>query len=320
MRVLVTGATGFVGRALLPVLLEQGHTVRAATRGPAELPRGVEAVIVGDIGPDTDWSRAVEGMDAVVHSAARVHQMRDKEADPLAVYRAVNTEGTRRLAAAAAAAGVRRFVFLSSVKAVTDSGQDAPLRDDTPATPTDPYGRSKLEAEQALAALAARTGLEVVVFRPPLIYGPGVKANFESLLRICARGTRLPFGGIENRRSMLFVGNLAHAIATALIHEAAPGRTFLIHDGKALSTAELIERLGRALGTPARLITIPPFLLAVAARLPILSRIVQRVAGSLHVDDLSLRRELGWRPPFTQDQALARTAAWFRAEQARRAG
>ena len=318
MRVLVTGATGFVGRALVPLLAERGHWVRAAVRtavrtGGVAVPQAADTIAVGTIGPDTDWSRALDGIDAVAHLAARVHVMADKAADPLAAFRDVNTAGTRLLAEAAVAAGVKRLVYLSSVKALVDESQPRPLDAATPADPHSPYGISKLEAEQALADIAGGSGLEVAVIRPPLVYGPGVAGNFRSLLRLVASGAPLPLGSLDNRRSLIYVGNLADAVELCLRHPKAVGGHFLIHDGQALSTAELVRAIGIALGRPARLIPVPVALLALGARLTGRHAVFDRLAGSLEVDDSLLRDTLGWRPPHDPAAGLRATAEWFKA-------
>lgn len=314
MRVLVTGANGFVGRALVPLLAERGHQVRAAVRSAGPTLRGAaETVAIGDIGSGTDWTRALDGIDAVTHLAARVHVMTDTASDPLAAFRAVNTAGTARLAESAAAAGVKRLVFLSSVKALVDESQPDPLDEATVPNPHSPYGVSKREAEQALAGIAARTGLEVAVIRPPLVYGPGVGGNFRSLLKLVAKGLPLPFGGLDNRRSLIFVGNLADAVILCLTHPDAPGGRFLVQDGQPLSTADLVRAIGAALGRPARLIPVPTGLLALGARLAGRQAVYDRIAGSLAVDDRSIRQTLGWAPPSDFASGLRATAEWFKA-------
>lgn len=313
MHVLVTGATGFVGSHLVPLLLAQGHRVRAAVRTPGATVAGAETVAVGDLGPDTDWSAALAGIDAVAHLAARVHVMRDKATDPLAEFRQVNTAGTRRLAEAAAGAGIRRFVYISSIKAVVDESRDRAVDARTPAEPHSPYGRSKREAEEALAEIAAGSALEPVVLRPPLVYGPGVGGNFRTLMTLIRRGVPLPLGRVENRRSLLYVGNLADAIAVCLDHPDAPGRSFLLSDGLPLPTRDLVERLAAHLGRPARLWDVPPELLALAARLAKQEAAFDRVAGSLVVEDHAIRRTLSWSPPRNTAYGLRATANWFKA-------
>lgn len=314
MRVLVTGATGFVASALIPMLADRGHHVRAAVRRPGAFPVP-DTVAPGDIGPDTDWGRALDGINAVVHLAARVHQAEEPgdPAEALGLHRRVNVEGTRRLAEAAAAAGVRRMVLVSTIKAVTENGAEAPVTDATPPRPTSPYGISKLEAEQALEAVAARTGLEQVVIRPPLVYGPGVGANFRQLMELCRRAPPLPFGAIRNRRSLVYVGNLAGAITACAEHRDAPGHRFLVHDGTVLSTPDLIRAIARSLGRPARLFGVPPSLLGAALKLIGRGDAFDRLAASLELDDRAIRKTLGWQPLWSQEDALRVTAEWFNA-------
>ncbi|WP_448189837.1 UDP-glucose 4-epimerase family protein [Azospirillum sp. sgz301742] len=313
MRVLVTGATGFVGRALVPLLLARGHHVRAAVRRADAPVPGAELTVIGDIGPDTDWNAALDGVDAVVHLAARVHVMRDTAADPLAEFRRTNTEGTRRLAESAAERGVRRFVYLSSIKAVVDESRPEPVTDATPAAPHSPYGVSKREAEQILETLSARGVLDPVILRPPLVYGPGVAGNLRTLLTICQKRIPLPLAWVDNRRSLIFVGNLADAVATCLTHPDAAGKTFLVSDGAPLSTADLVRHLSAGLGVRPRLLPAPPGLLALAASLLGKRDAWHRVGGSLVVEDTSIRAALGWSPPVAAASGLHATAEWFKA-------
>jgi nucleoside-diphosphate-sugar epimerase len=311
VRVLVTGAGGFVGRALLDHLAAAGHIAVAATRG-APLPN-VETRIVGGLGPRTDWSAALEGIEAVVHLAARVHRMRETAADPLAAYRETNAAGTRCLAEAAAGAGARRLVFLSTIKVHGETTPpERPFRDDDPALPQDPYALSKWEAEQGLAAVAAATGLEAVVLRPPLVYGPGVRANFGALLRLCDSALPLPLGAVDNRRSLIFLGNLTDAICRALEHPAAAGESFLVADREALSTSALVRRLRAALGRPARLPPVPPGWLRLAGRIAGRDAVVARLLGSLVADTSGIEHTLGWQPPVAADQGLVATARAYR--------
>ncbi len=312
-RVLVTGGTGFIGRTLCPALLAAGHEVSVSARDPraAEAMEGVEVRPVSGLGPDTDWTAALDGVEAVVHLAARVHVTEERSADPLSEYRHVNTDGTRRLAEAAAAAGVRRLVFLSTIKVNGEATGHAPFSESDPAAPGDAYAASKCEAEKALFEVAAQGAIEAVVLRPPLVYGAGVKGNFLALLKMCRIAPPLPLGGVSNRRSLIYAGNLADAIRLCLTHPGAAGRTFLVRDGDDVSTPELIRRVAAALGRPARLFPVPLPLLRAAGRATGKSEVVARLLDSLRVDDGQIRRDLGWAPPFTMAQGLDATAAWF---------
>ena len=311
-RVLVTGASGFVGRALCAALGEAGHEVVASTRGAVEpwVP-GLEVRPIPDIGPDTDWSGALAGIDAVAHLAARVHVMKERRAQPLAAYRHVNADGTRRLAEAAAANGVGRVVFLSTVKVNGETSGSASFRESDRPVPGDDYGLSKWEGEQALAEVAAHTGLETVVLRPPLVYGPGVKGNFLRLLELCRHAPPLPLGATSNRRSLIYLGNLVNAVTACLTRPEAAGQTYLVRDGEDVSTTELIRRVGAALGRPARLFPVPGALLRLAGHLTGKSDAVGRLLDSLAVDDGKIRTQLDWAPPFTMAQGLAETVSWF---------
>ena len=311
---LVTGANGFIGRILCEALGASGRKVRAAVRAPD--PGSPDAVATGDIGPDTDWRAALEGVRDVVHLAARTHVLRETAAHPLAEYRRINVGGTEQLARAAAARGVRRLVFLSSVKVNGEQTGERPYAEDDAPRPEDAYGVSKWEAEQALSRVAAATGLEVVVLRPPLVYGPGVKGNFLRLMGLVARGAMLPLGAIANRRSLVYAGNLAAAILTALAAPQAAGRTYLVSDGEDVSTPELVRATARALGVRPRLVSTPPALLRFAAALAGRRAEYARLAGSLQVDSSRMRRELAWRPAFTLAQGLAQTARWYHSRNA----
>lgn len=305
MKILVTGATGMVGLALCKHLLARGYGIVPSVRHSADLQ---DEFVTGDMGPSTDWSGALTACDAVVHLAARVHVMDDTSANPLARYRATNTEATLNLAHQAAHAGVKRFVFVSSVK-VNGEGRDAPYRETDPSAPEDDYAISKWEAEQGLLQIARETGLEVVILRPPLVYGPGVKANFRRLLDTVARGWPLPLGAIRNRRSLLYLGNFVDAIRVCLEHPAAAGQTFLLDDGRPVSTPELVRAIARAMGRPARLLPVPVGVLAFAGALLGKRAAVARLTGSLHVDSSAIRARLGWTPPYTMEAGLAATVA-----------
>jgi len=312
--VLVTGANGFIGWALCGVLAASGRRVRKAVRMP--VPGLPDAVVVGDIGPDTDWRTALEGVSGVVHLAARTHVLRETATDPLAAYRKINVSGTERLARSAAAGGIRRLVIVSSVKVSGERTEERPFTEDGAPRPEDAYGVSKWEAEQALSRIAAETGLEVVALRPPLVYGPGVKGNFLRLMNLVARGVPLPLGAVDNRRSLIYTGNLAGAIVKALDAPQAAGRTYLVSDGEDVSTPDLVRGLARALGVKPRLLSLPLSALDLGARLAGRRAEVARLTRSLQVDSSRIQRELGWRPPFTLAQGLELTAKWYHARSA----
>lgn len=311
MNVFLTGITGFVGRAVAEQLLHAGHRVKAAIRQEAKLAQGVDPVLFEDLVAQ-DWTPALQGQDVVVHCAARVHVMNEQHQDPLSEFRRVNLEGTLNLARSAAGAGVKRFIFVSSIK--VNGEATAPGRpftaDDVPA-PLDPYGISKFEAEQQLLALADATGLEVTIVRPVLVYGPGVKANFQSMMNWVNKGVPLPFGAIRNARSMVALDNLADLIVTCTEHPAAANQVFLVSDGEDLSTTQLLRRVGKALGKSAKLLPVPSLLLTLGARLVGKPGIAQRLCGSLQVDIEKNRVLLGWTPPVGVDEALGRTARHF---------
>lgn len=311
-RALVTGVNGFVGQPLCEEMVRRGWQVLAGVRSPCRLPPGVEPATVGAIDGETNWAEALHRVGVVVHLAARVHIMRDKATDPLTEFRAVNVAATLNLARQAAEAGVQRFVFLSSIKVngeQTLPGQ--PFTEEEVSVPLDPYGISKYEAEEGLRTLARQTGIEVVVIRPPLVYGPGVKANFLHMLRWLQKGVPLPLGSLNNLRSLVALDNLIDLVIRCLDHPAAANQTFLVSDGEDLSTTELLRRMAHALGRPARLMPLPVFLLEAGAVLSGRGDLAQRLCRSLQVDISKARTLLGWNPPISVDEGLRRVAQWF---------
>lgn len=315
MRVLITGAGGFVGQHLCPLLLDAGHDVVAALRRPGapELPDAVGCVNLGEFGPGTSWRGALHGVDAVVHMAVRTHVMEETDDDPEAAYRRINVEATRRLADEAAVLGINRIVFLSSIKVNGEATHGRAFTTDDPPAPEDAYGRTKRDGEIELQRATEGTDTEIVTLRTPLVYGPGVKGNFLKLMAAIAAGRLLPLGLITgNRRSLVFVGNLCAAILTALEHPAAAGKTFLVSDGEDISTSSLTRRIDQALGKPARLLPVPPALLQFAGGLIGRAASVARLTGSLQVDSSALSHDLNWSPPYGVDQGLELTADWFK--------
>ncbi len=304
--VLITGASGFVGQALCAQLARLGYGVRAAVRKHGAVSSlTADEVMVGGLDALTDWSVALAGASAVVHLAARVHVMDDKASDPLVEFRRVNVQGTLRLAQQAAQAGVRRFVYISSIKAlgeVTLAGQ--PFTEESLTQPSDAYGISKLEAEQGLCDLAVQTGLEVVIIRPPLVYGSGVKANFAALMRAVQRGVPLPLGAVHNVRSLVGLDNLVDFIVTCLAHPKAANQTFMVSDGQDLSTTDLIRAMAQGAGVKARLVPAPVWALKAVANVLGKGEAVQRLCGSLQVDITKARTLLDWTPPVTVFEGL----------------
>jgi UDP-glucose 4-epimerase len=314
-QIVLTGANGFVGQAVSRLLVARGNHVTGIVR------RLSAATDEGAWLLDTDDFRDIESRwpsdlkcDTVIHLAARVHVMRDHSADPLAAYRETNVAGTLRVARAARRAGTRRFIFVSSIKAVAErsEGHEA-LSELVPPRPTDPYGASKLEAERALCEYGSTSGLDVVIVRPPLVYGPGVRANFLQLMNAVAKGVPLPLGGVEARRSMVFVNNLADAIMHCATDRRAAGGLFHVTDGHDLSVAELVRTLAWQLHAPGRFLAVPPLLLRVAGQLTGRSAQIGRLLDELRVDSRHITAVLGWRPPYTVEQGLLETAAWYRA-------
>ena len=309
--VVVTGASGFVGSSLSTSLAAAGFRVRVAVRAgtPAELPGCslVERAILGDVSASTGWFSVLTNVDCVVHCAARAHLMHETAGDALAAYRSVNVDGSHRLAEQAAAAGVRRLVYLSSIKVNGEkTTHGAPfLFSDTPA-PEDAYAISKWEAEQALWEISAKTGLEVVVVRPPLVYGPGVKGNLARLLKLVRSGLPLPLGALQNKRSLIGLDNLVDLLIRCVEHPAAAGQTFLVSDGEDLSTPDLIRQIAEAMGRPARLFSVPVSLLRLACGAPGKRAEIDRLVGSLQIDSSHTQRVLGWTPPVSIEEGIRR--------------
>ena len=317
MKFLITGANGFVGKPLCAELLRREQSVRAAVRSASLPAENIEVAVVGSVDGESDWTEALCGVDIVIHLAARVHMMNDTIADPLAEFRKVNLHGTANLARQAARAGVKRLVYVSSIKVNGKSSLSPRVKDeqniftekDIP-NPQDPYGVSKWEAEQALHRVADDTGLEVVIVRPPLIYGSGVKGNFAQMMNIVRKKIPLPFASIHNLRSLVYLGNLTDALITCATHPAASGQTYLICDGEDISTPELLRQLAAGMGVPSRLFPFPPALLKFVANLAGKSQQMERLIGSLRIDGDKIRTDLNWIPPFGMKQGLQITAKW----------
>lgn len=296
MTILITGSNGFVGAHLAPALIQQNYSLKPINRSTFD-----------GITPVTDWSKPLaEGIDTVIHLAARVHLMQDSSADPLTTYRATNTESTLNLAQQAADSGVRRFIFLSSIK-VNGEGRNTPYTEQDIPAPIDPYAISKWEAEQGLLEISAKTGMEVVIIRPPLIYGAGVKANFLRLLQWIEKGRPLPFGNISNRRSLLYIGNLVDAIRICIEHPAAANQVFLLSDNESISTTELSLKLSKYFKYSPRLLNLPPHLLKIALMFIGKKQTADRLLGSLSINNRKICQSLNWKPPFTLDEGLSET-------------
>ena len=314
MKVLVTGASGFVGSSLVPRLCDDGHTVVAAFRRESDVALdGVRHVVVGELGSETQWREALQGVDVVVHTAARVHVMDECADDPELLYNRANVDGTEALARQASDAGVRRFVFLSSIKVngeQTLPGQKFSSRDIP--DPRDMYARSKLRAEQALIRVGQASPMDYAIIRPVLVYGPGVRANFAALIKWVAKGLPLPLAGIKNRRSLIALDNLVDVIVRCCEHPAAANQTFLVSDGVDLSTSELLQAVGIALGRPARLFPVPEFALRGLAAILGQSTRAARLLDSLQVDLTEVQARLDWQPPVSCAQQLLSTVAEVR--------
>ncbi|MBI5581393.1 MAG: NAD-dependent epimerase/dehydratase family protein [Deltaproteobacteria bacterium] len=312
-RLLITGCSGFVGKSLAKRSLEAGWAVRGTVRSASsvpDLPAGVEPVAISDIGPGTDWSYALDGVAVVVHLAARAHQPHNSSRGAHGEYLRINTAGTARLARCAADAGVRRLLLLSTIK-VNGEGGARPYTEKDPEDPREPYAVSKAEAEHILREISCRTGLESVILRPPLVYGPGVKANFLRLIRLVEERIPLPFGSLVNQRSMLFLGNLINAILLCLKNPNAGGKTYLVADNEIVSTPHLIREIASQLGMKPKLYPCPPAVLIMAARIAGRREEADRLLGSLWADTSKIRQELGWKPEYSFRQGLKTTIDWY---------
>jgi nucleoside-diphosphate-sugar epimerase len=313
MKILVTGATGFIGRRLVPLLLAQGHEVCATVRASSDLNRlpsgvrqiGVEACL--SLPED-----ALSDVDLVIHLAARAHILNDQACDPEAEFFQVNAQMTANLVQAAIVSGVKQFIFISSIGAMSTLN-DAVLTEQTPCRPDTPYGRSKLQAEESLIALASQSPMKWTILRPTLVYGSGNPGNMERLLKLINRRLPLPLGAISNRRSFIYVENLADVIVRSIAHPNAMNQLFLVSDGEDLSTSDLIRRLAASLDCSVPLVSVPPKLIRIAGRLTGKTDAIHRLLGSLAVDSGKVRKSLNWQPPYTVDQGLKATAEWFKA-------
>ncbi len=313
MKFLITGANGFVGKLLCKELLRQGQSVRAAVRSGKSLIDNTEVTIVGAIDSETNWADALRDVDVVIHLAARVHVMRESATNPLAEFLKVNLHGTSNLARQAACFGVRRLVYVSSIKVngeQTSATQSFTELDEP--SPQDFYSISKWQAEQALWRIAQETGLEIVVVRPSLVYGPGVKGNFAQMLAVIAKHIPLPFASVHNRRSLIYLGNLVDALIACSTHPVAAGQTYLVCDGEDVSTPDLLRQLGDAMRCPAHILPFPPSWLRMLGKIFDKSDQVERLLGSLQVDSDKIRRDLNWVPPYTLQQGLQATAELHR--------
>ena len=312
-RILVTGASGFIGTGLCNRLLSEGFTVTAALRKPPIPFRDerIRPVFIGGINERTDWTSATAKIDFVVHLAGRAHVMKEHIVNPIAAYREVNVAGTVNLAKSAVKAGVKRFIYMSSVK-VNGEENDQPYTEMKDPRPKDAYGISKMEAELDLMKIASKSKMELVVIRPPLVYGPGVRANFLSLLKLVDYSIPLPLASIKNRRSFIYLGNLVDCVIKCLTHPAAAGRVYLVSDDQDISTPELIRIIADSMNRRAIFFPFPPALLQYAGHLFGRAEVVSRILGSLTIDMSRIKKETGWTPPYASKTGLINTARWFK--------
>ena len=313
-RILVTGATGFVGRHLSNVLLSEGHEVLGTTRKDtgATSETDLRLTTIPDIGDYVDWAPALQDVDSVVHLAARVHVMKESAEDPLATYRRTNVAGTENLLRRAGKHGIKRFVFISTVKVHGDATYGTPYSTADTLAPTDPYGCSKLEAEELVKRIGAEDGIETVIIRPPLVYGPGVAGNFLRLLRLVDKGIPLPFGLVENVRSLVGVDNLCDLIRECLTNHSAVGKRFLVSDNSDVSTRELVGHIATAMSKRARILPVPPRMISLAAKLVGKSAEASRLLDSLQVDISDTMQTLNWKPPVSLEDGVRSTVRWHR--------
>jgi nucleoside-diphosphate-sugar epimerase len=312
-QVLVTGASGFIGRALCNRILAEGWFFRGTTRSLSNLenlPKNYEIVETGPIGPKTNWEIALEDIDTVVHLAAHVHVMNASDSNQNSIYRRVNTEGSQELAKIAVKKKVRKFIYLSSIKVNGEGKKSAYSESDEP-KPSDPYGLSKWEAEKVLQQIVSDSNMELVILRPPLVYGPGVKANFLQLIKIIEKGLPLPLANVKNRRSFIFMGNLIDIIIACIQNPKAAGETFLVSDGKDISTPDLIRQLALALGKSPLLFSAPTPLLKQLSRLVGMPELTNRLLDSLWIDISKIQKRLNWMPPYDLEEGLRITADWY---------
>lgn len=313
-KILVTGATGFVGKHLVPELIAAGHDVRCAVSQPVAWLHA-EQVVVGKLEHNPDWSDALTDRDVVIHLAARVHVMKEKSGRVLDEYCKINSIATRNLAKQAAKQQVKRFIFLSSIKVNGEfTLKGTPFTEESRAQPEDPYGQSKLYAEQYLQVISQSTGLEVVIIRPPLVYGPGVKANFLKMLGLIKKGLPLPFGKVKNSRHLVYIDNLVSALCTVVTHPNAANQTYLVADDESLSLTQLMKHIAHEMKVGVRLIPIPVRFMELSFKLLGLNKLNQRLFGSLEVSNNKIKSQLGWVPPVTSADGLKETVKWYQCE------
>lgn len=312
---LVTGGNGFIGKNLCYSLVQKNHVVRSAVRRADVSGRSsikAEEVIIGNIGPDTNWQDALKDVDVVIHLAARVHVLKETAADSMSEFRKTNVAGTEHLAKEAAFKGVKRFIYISSIGVNGNKTKGCCFSEESAINPYDSYTLSKWEAEQILQQIAKDTGLELVILRPPLVYGPSAPGNFARLISLVQSGLPLPLGSVKNIRSFIYIKNLVDAIVTCITHPDAAGKTFLVSDGQDISTSNLIKMIASAMGKRPRLLPFPPALLKVMGWFSGKSAEMQRLAGSLCIDSSRIRKVLGWNPPFTVEEGIYETVKWYR--------